>query len=121
MHERSLARALGATRVGVGTGFLFAPRTAVRLWTGERATVTSSLAARSLGGRDLALGAGALLALNRGRGASLWLTAGAVADLADAIGMLASARRLPPARAALLLTSASVAALLGLDLAGRLR
>ena len=121
MDRRTLARALALTRVGIGVGFLVAPRVAVRVWTGERATVASALAARSVGGRDLALGAGALAALSRGRDARTWLRAGAVADAADALGMLAGVGRLPRARAALLLTSASVAAIAGLGLSGRLR
>ncbi len=56
------------------------------------------LAMRSVGGRDLALGLGALLALRRGAPLRGWVEAGALADLADGLAGVLAFGSLPPGR-----------------------
>jgi hypothetical protein len=77
------------------------------------------MAARGIGGRDLALGAGALWALWSGEPSRAWLYAGALSDAADAVAALAASRALPPARRLVLPICAAGAALAGADLARR--
>lgn len=121
MDERDQARLLAAVRTAIGIAFVLAPRRAGRVWTGgDASTVTAKLAARSLGARDLALGVGTLRALDGSAPARGWLEAGAIADASDALGIVTSWGRLPPARRLLFLASASGAAYLGFKLAGTL-
>lgn len=60
------AAALAVARTGIGVVALAAPEVVGRPWVGEAAgTAQGRLLARALGGRDLALGLGALAALRR--------------------------------------------------------
>ena len=112
------ARALAWVRILVGGFLFFAPRTAAKLWTGEdEDDVTAVLAVRGAGARDAAVGAGLLIALERGAPVRGWLEAGAVIDAADAFGTLAAWRDLPRWRAVLLLASEVGSAYLGSQLA----
>ena len=120
MDDRALARSLALARMGIGAAFLASPRGLVSTWTGERADDGAALAGRSLGGRDLALGAGLLAALTRAGDARAWLAAGAAADAFDALGSLSALRSTGRARHLLFLSSASAAAMIGLRLARRL-
>jgi hypothetical protein len=73
-----------------------------------------------MGGRDLALGLGLLVALENDGEVSRWLEAGAVADASDALATLGAARELPFWRLAPLLAVTGGAALLGITLAAEL-
>jgi hypothetical protein len=119
MNEQRAAIVLGLGRVAAGTALLIAPRAAVRIWTGRDATATERMAARGLGGRDLALGAGTLGALARRTPVTPWLVAGAFADASDALGALGGRRELSPVRRSALLASSCGATVLGLRLARR--
>ena len=119
VDDRALARSLALARMGIGAAFLASPRGLVSTWTGERADDGAALAGRSLGGRDLALGAGLLAALTRGD-ARAWLAAGAAADAFDALGSLSALRSTGRARHLLFLSTASAAAVIGSRLARRL-
>jgi len=69
---------------------------------------------RALGGRDLALGLGALAALERQSDeASAWVAAGALSDALDVAASLASWRELPRLTRWLVLASAGGAAIAG--------
>ncbi len=101
LFDRKTAR-LGATalavlRVGIGLGAAAAPRVVLRPWVGPRIAgeKAAPMLSRSLGGRDLALGLGALIALKEDGPARGWVEAGALADTSDAIGMILSFRHLP--------------------------
>jgi hypothetical protein len=86
---RLAAGLLAANRIAFGTGFLAAPRLGGAAWigrTGGRAQTT--VLTRALGARDVALGAGGLLALARGSGAGAWFGAAAFADATDAVAAL---------------------------------
>jgi hypothetical protein len=64
---------------------LLKPEEAVRGWIGSRAASHggTQTVTRAFGARDMALGAGALLALMAGNDARDWVIAGALCDLAD--------------------------------------
>ena len=89
MDARSLARLIAAGRVGIGTALLFAPKLAGRRWIGEAADRRGTqVALRGLGGRDLALGIGTLLALRHDAPIRGWVEAGSLADGTDAAATL---------------------------------
>jgi hypothetical protein len=97
-----LARGLALNRVSFGAGLMLAPRLYARTWVGGRAAGEDStqLLARALGARDLALGAGGLLALRDGdvERARRWFAAQGVTDAVDLVATVA-ARDVPlPAR-----------------------
>jgi hypothetical protein len=119
MGERAGATLLALGRCGIGIAFLIAPRRTLRTWTGREPEATGVMAARGLGGRDLALGAGALLALARGHSAAAWLRAGAAVDAGDALAILGAGPELSAARRALWVTTAGLGGAFGTWLAGR--
>lgn len=73
-----------------------------------------------LGGRDVALGLGTVIALDRGKPVRGWLEGSALADAVDCLACLVARAELPPnvARATVSLGGAS--AIVGLFLARRL-
>jgi hypothetical protein len=93
-----LAIGLSLNRVGFGLVYLFAPGRGGQGWIGRVARdPATQVFVRGHGARDLALGAGAMVALLRRerRVACGWMTAQAIADGADVYATLASRRRLP--------------------------
>ncbi|HEY3735604.1 MAG TPA: hypothetical protein VGL63_16980 [Streptosporangiaceae bacterium] len=82
------ATAVAAGRVAIGVVALAAPPLVARPWVGAAAdSAEGRVLARALGGRDLALGIGALIALQppaAGAGLATAGSADADADLADA-------------------------------------
>ena len=92
----AIAQARG--RMAFGMAFLLAPGLAARGWVGDDATRPSvKVITRALGARDLALGLGVLVALDRGAPARGWLEASALSDGVDLLATLAGGRALPPA------------------------
>jgi hypothetical protein len=97
-----LARGLALNRISFGIGLILAPGLYARSWVGSDAASedTTKVLARALGARDLALGAGGLLALRAGdveRGRR-WFAAQGTTDFVDLIATIA-ARDVPkPAR-----------------------
>ena len=87
LRRAAIGFAIG--RALFGLGFVLAPARSGRGWLGELGESPAAvLTVRSIGARDLALGAGAALATLRGDGAtaSPWFAAHTVADLADVAG-----------------------------------
>jgi hypothetical protein len=112
------AVAVAAARVAIGLTVLARPSIASRPWVGVGADdLVARVFARSLGARDLALGLGALAALQdpaAGSGsASLWVAAGAVSDSLDVVTSLLSWRELPRISRWLVVSSAAAAAITG--------
>jgi len=98
MIVRVLAGALSINRTGFGMAYLLKPADASRSWIGRVARdPATQVFIRGHGARDLALGAGALVALARrdDRGARVWLAGQALADSADIVSTLAARKRLP--------------------------
>jgi hypothetical protein len=94
---RHLARLVAWGRVGIGAGALVAPALLARPWIGADADTTGArLLARTMGGRDLALGIGALRALDGSdQEARPWVALGGAADAVDALATVVAFGALP--------------------------
>jgi hypothetical protein len=85
MEPRNLAVGLAGGRIAIGVVSLLAPGLVGRTMTGpDGATGGARLLARMVGARDLGLGLGVLLALDRGAPVRGWLEVSAVVDGIDA-------------------------------------
>lgn len=96
---RRCGTVLAAGRAAVGLVALTRPALLARGWVGAEpaAGPAGVVLGRAAGGRDLALGAGGLLAASRGQPAALvsWTVAGSFCDLVDVVTTLAAWHRLP--------------------------
>jgi hypothetical protein len=115
---RQGARAVAAGRVALGLTALAWPSVPARPWVGAAADdVAARVFGRALGARDLALGLGALAALqspaDQPGSASAWVAAGALSDALDVVASLSSWRELPRVGRWLVVVSAGGAALAG--------
>jgi hypothetical protein len=90
---------LATGRVAIGVVALLWPVLVTRPWVGgaHASAPAGVVLGRAVGGRDLALGAGALLAAWCGDERALrgWTLAGAFCDVVDAVATAASWRELP--------------------------
>jgi hypothetical protein len=113
------ATAVAAGRVAIGVTALAWPSVPARPWVGAAADdVAAQVFGRALGARDLALGLGALAALQgpaAGTGsARAWVAAGALSDTLDVMASVKSWPELPRFTRWLVAASAGGAALAGL-------
>jgi hypothetical protein len=84
---------MGWLRAGVGVALIAAPGTAMRLGGRPGASGAELLLLRTIGIRDLVLGAGTVVAARSGDGAAgRWTAAGLASDTLDAVVSLASRR-----------------------------
>ena len=121
MEPRDLAPAHARGRMLVGAAFVIAPGLAGRLWIGADAAQGSvKVLARAFGVRDLALGLGVVIALDRGTPVRGWIEAGVLSDAVDFCASLLAGDSIPPdvRRGALALGASS--ALIGAALSRRL-
>jgi hypothetical protein len=89
MEGRNLAVGLARGRIAIGVASLLAPEFVARTMTGPgESTGGTRLFARMVGARDLGLGLGVLVALDRGAPVRGWLEASAVVDGIDAAACL---------------------------------
>jgi hypothetical protein len=89
MEGRDLAVSLASGRIAIGVGSLLAPGIVGRTMTGPDGSEGGTrLFARMVGARDLGLGLGLLVALDRGAPVRGWLEASAVVDGIDAVACL---------------------------------
>ena len=92
--------------MAVGAAFVVAPGLAGRLWVGRDATrPAAKVLARAFGVRDLALGLGVVIAIDRGAPVRGWLEGSAMSDAVDFCASLLGGDTVPP------LTRAGVLAL----------
>jgi hypothetical protein len=95
VNARAATRLLAVGRLIIGAVVLASPDLATRTWLhSRRLPRPATVLARATGARDVAIGAGALLA---GNGAALrpWLLAGLVADATDLAATVAVRDSLP--------------------------
>ena len=92
-----LAQLVALGRIGIGCTALAAPTLIARPWIGDGAADDDArLLARTMGGRDLALGIGTLRALSVDPAeARPWVALAGGADAVDAVVTLLAFRRLP--------------------------
>ena len=98
MDPRDTAIAQARGRIAFGLAFLLFPGLAARGWVGDDARRPGAkVLCRALGARDLALGLGVVIALDRGAPARGWLEASALADAMDFVATMLGGDELPPA------------------------
>lgn len=107
----AVAAAIAAARTVLGVVTMARPSSA-SLWVGP-VPPGASVLARSLGARDVALGAGFLTALRNDGDARLWVAAGALSDLVDTLSTLGRFRQLPRRWRFAALGASAVAAVAG--------
>jgi hypothetical protein len=112
------ATVIAAGRVALGVTALARPSVPARPWVGAAADdVAARVFGRALGARDLALGLGALAALQGpaadAGAARAWVAAGALSDALDVVASLLAWRELPRVTRWLVTASAGGAALAG--------
>jgi hypothetical protein len=99
VNPRTLAAGLAVNRILFGAGFLLSPEKTAKSWIGPvAASGGGGVMIRAAGARDLALGAGALVALRRPTDARPWFAAHLVSDAADVLATWAARRELGAAR-----------------------
>ncbi|HEX3617394.1 MAG TPA: hypothetical protein VHU61_12695 [Solirubrobacteraceae bacterium] len=112
MDDARLALTLARGRIAFGAAAVVAPGLTVRLLGGRKASGVEPLLARMVGARDLTLGLGAVIALDRGAPVRGWIEGAAVADAVDAVaGLLAKKRMRPHAFTATIVLAAGSATL----------
>jgi peptide-methionine (R)-S-oxide reductase len=86
MEDASSAMSLARCRIAIGVAAVVAPRLATRVMGGRRRSeAVAPLFARMLGGRDIALGLGTVIALDRGKPVRGWLEGSVLADAVDCV------------------------------------
>jgi hypothetical protein len=116
---RHSATAIAAARTAIGVVALASPALVGRPWVGAVTDGAGGrVLARALGGRDLALGLGALAALRQqqpgsGNVAGLWVGMAAIADSFDVLATAAAWDELPSLTRWLVAASAGGAAVAG--------
>jgi hypothetical protein len=121
MDDTTVALSFARGRIAFGAAAMVAPRLTARIMgAGRRPTATTSLLARMLGGRDLALGLGTVIALDRGKPVRGWLEGSALADAVDCVACLLDRAELPENVVRATATIAGAAAVAGIVLSRRL-
>lgn len=121
MGPRDLAVGLAGGRIAIGVVSVLAPGLVGRAMMGPDADSSGTrLLLRVVGARDLALGIGVLVGLDRDATVRGWLRASAVADGFDAAGSVLARRHLRPTVFPAAASAATAGALLSGWLAGQL-
>ena len=98
MEPRDAALAHARARIALGAGFVLFPRLAGRMWIGtDAARRPVKVLARAFGARDLAIGLGVVIALDRGTPVRGWIEAGALSDAIDTAASLLAGDSIHPA------------------------
>jgi hypothetical protein len=120
MDEPTVALTLARGRIAIGAAAAVAPRLAARIMGARHTTGTTPVLARMLGGRDVALGLGAVIAIDRGTPVRGWLEGAALADAVDCVACLVARSELPPNVVRATVSLAGASAVVGLLLSRRL-
>jgi hypothetical protein len=98
MEPRDRALLHARLRIGVGAAFVLLPALAGRMWIGsDAARRPVKVLARAFGARDLAIGLGVVIALDRGTPVRGWIEAGALSDAIDTCASLLAGGSIHPA------------------------
>jgi hypothetical protein len=121
MEGRGLAVSLARGRIAIGVVSLLAPGFVARTMTGRAVSEGETrLFARMVGARDLGLGLGVLVALDRGAPIRGWLEVSAVVDGIDAAACLLARHHIRTSVFPGAVGLAAAGALLSARLAGQL-
>jgi peptide-methionine (R)-S-oxide reductase len=98
MEPRDRALLHARLRIGLGAAFVLFPGLAGRFWIGsDAARRPVKVLARAFGARDLAIGLGVVIALDRGAPVRGWIEAGALSDAIDTCASLLAGNSIHPA------------------------
>jgi len=98
MESREAALLHARGRIAVGAAFVLFPGLAGRMWIGsDAARRPVKVLARAFGARDLAIGLGIVIALDRGTPVRGWIEAGVLSDALDTAASLLAGSSIPPA------------------------
>jgi hypothetical protein len=98
MEHRDAAMTHARARIALGAAFVLFPGLAGRMWIGpEAARRPVKVLARAFGARDLAIGLGVVIALDRGTPVRGWIEAGALSDAIDTAASLLAGDSIHPA------------------------
>ena len=98
MEPRDRALLHARLRIAVGAAFVLLPGLAGRTWIGpDAAHRPVKVLARAFGARDLAIGLGIVIALDRGTPVRGWIEAGAMSDGIDTLATLLAGDSIHPA------------------------
>jgi hypothetical protein len=98
VDSRDAALLHARARIAVGAAFVLSPGLAGRMWIGSPAADRPvKVLARAFGARDLAIGLGIVIALDRGAPVRGWIEAGALSDAIDTCASLLAGDSIPPA------------------------
>lgn len=98
MDDAALAMTVARCRIAIGTAAVLCPRLATRVMSGGRESKgIAPLFARMLGARDIALGLGTVIALDRGTPVRGWVEGSALADAADCLACVLARENMSPA------------------------
>jgi hypothetical protein len=96
VQARDLALANARGRMAIGAALVLAPRLAGPMWIGDEAERPAvKVLARAVGARDVALGLGIAVALDRGAPVRGWLEGAALADGVDLAATLLARDSIP--------------------------
>jgi hypothetical protein len=97
VEAAGLAISLARCRIAIGAAAILAPRLAARVMGGPQASGgIAPLFARMLGARDVALGLGTVIALDRGKPVRGWLEGSALSDTVDCVACAIAREHIPP-------------------------
>jgi hypothetical protein len=98
MEPRDAALLHARARIAVGAAFVLFPGLAGRMWIGSPAAWRPvKVLARAFGARDLAIGLGIVIALDRGTPVRGWIEAGMLSDAIDTTASLLAGSSIPAA------------------------
>ena len=121
MDDATLALGLARGRIALGAFMVAAPKRAVRMFFGRpQAVGVEPQLVRMIGARDLALGLGTVIALDKGTPVRGWLEASAFADGWDCVSALLGRRQMSQRAFLGTLATVAVSATASLFLARRL-
>jgi hypothetical protein len=121
MQSATLAISLARCRIAIGAAAVLAPRQAARAMGGPQAAEGIAPAfARMIGARDVALGLGTVIALDRGKPVRGWLEGSALSDTVDFAACVLARERIPPTALRLAAGLGAGSAIIGFFLSRRL-
>ena len=121
MDSATLAMSLARCRIAIGIAAVVVPGAVVRaLGADPEPGGLAPLLARMLGGRDIALGLGTVVALDHGTPVRGWLEGSALADTGDCVASVVAREQMTPRAFRATAGLAAGAAILGVVLARRL-
>jgi peptide-methionine (R)-S-oxide reductase len=121
MQDTELALSVARCRIALGAAAVVAPELTARIMGGRRPSDRiAPLFARMLGGRDMALGLGTVIAIDRGKPVRGWLEASALADTVDCVACVLAREDMSPRAFQAAAGLGAAAAITGVFLARRL-